>query len=78
MTALMISTGAVLSEGVVAPGAKLEKLAGDFAFTEGPTCDKAGNIFFTDQPNDRIMEMERGRKTFHLHAAGRPRQRHVF
>ena len=42
--------------GVVAPGAKLEKLAGGFAFTEGPTCDKNGNVFFVDQPNDRIME----------------------
>ena len=41
---------------VIAPGAKLEKLAGDFKFTEGPTCDKEGNVFFTDQPNDRIMK----------------------
>jgi len=41
---------------VIAPGAKLEKLAGDFKFTEGPTCDKDGNIFFTDQPNNRIMK----------------------
>jgi gluconolactonase len=41
---------------IIAPGAKLQKLAGDFAFTEGPACDSAGNIFFTDQPNDRIME----------------------
>jgi gluconolactonase len=47
---------AVRSDGVVAPGAKLEKLAGNFAFTEGPTCDRAGNVFFVDQPNDRIME----------------------
>jgi gluconolactonase len=47
---------AVLADGVVAPDAKLEKLAGDFAFTEGPTCDRAGNVFFVDQPNDRIME----------------------
>ena len=44
------------AQNVIAPGAKLEKLAGDFAFTEGPTCDKKGNVFFTDQPNDRIME----------------------
>ena len=41
---------------VIAPGAKLEKLAGDFKFTEGPTCDKEGNVFFTDQPNDRIVK----------------------
>jgi gluconolactonase len=39
-----------------APGAKLEKLAGNFSFTEGPTADAAGNVFFTDQPNDRILK----------------------
>lgn len=44
------------SENVIASGAKLEKLAGGFAFTEGPTSDKAGNLFFVDQPNNRIME----------------------
>jgi gluconolactonase len=38
----------------VAPGAKLEKLAGGFKFTEGPAPDANGNVFFTDQPNDRI------------------------
>lgn len=42
--------------GTVAPGAKLEKLADGFKFTEGPTADKDGNIFFTDQPNNRIMK----------------------
>ena len=44
------------AETVIAPGANLQKLAGDFAFTEGPTCDKDGNMFFVDQPNNRIME----------------------
>ena len=44
------------AESIVAPGAKLEKLAGDFQFTEGPTADAAGNVFFTDQPNDRILK----------------------
>lgn len=39
----------------VAPGAKVEKLAGGFEFTEGPSVDAAGNVYFTDQPNDRIM-----------------------
>ena len=50
------SAVATFADGVVAPGAKLEKLAGDFAFTEGPTRDRAGNVFFVDQPNNRIME----------------------
>lgn len=40
---------------ILKPGAELRKLAGDFSFTEGPAPDKAGNVYFTDQPNDRIM-----------------------
>jgi gluconolactonase len=43
------------ASGVVAPGARIEKLAGGFAFTEGPTSDASGNVYFTDQPNNRIM-----------------------
>ena len=53
---LMLPAVTVFSESVIAPGATLQKLAGDFAFTEGATCDKNGNVFFVDQPNDRIME----------------------
>jgi gluconolactonase len=41
---------------IIAPGATLQKLAGDFAFTEGPASDRNGNVFFTDQPNDRILK----------------------
>jgi len=41
---------------IIAPGQTLQKLAGEFSFTEGPASDREGNIFFTDQPNDRIMK----------------------
>jgi gluconolactonase len=44
-----------LSGAVTAPGAIVERLADGFKFTEGPSADAAGNVFFTDQPNDRIM-----------------------
>jgi gluconolactonase len=59
-------------ERVVAPGATVEKLAGSFEFTEGPTCDAAGNLFFTDQPNDRIMKWSvDGKLSTFLQPAGR-------
>jgi gluconolactonase len=47
--------GRAADNSVLAPGARLEKLAGGFAFTEGPAADAEGNVFFTDQPNDRIL-----------------------
>ena len=60
------------ASAVVAPGAKLEKLAGDFKFTEGPTADKDGNVFFTDQPNNRIMKWSTdGKLSTFLQPAGR-------
>lgn len=40
---------------IIREGATLEKLADGFLFTEGPSADAEGNVFFTDQPNDRIM-----------------------
>ncbi|MEO8887245.1 MAG: SMP-30/gluconolactonase/LRE family protein [Mucilaginibacter sp.] len=35
---------------------QLDTLATGFSFTEGPAVDKHGNIFFTDQPNDKIYK----------------------
>lgn len=57
---------------VIANGAQLQKLAGGFDFTEGPTCDANGDVFFTDQPNDRILKWsaEGGLSTF-MEPAGR-------
>src|SRR6266705_3428641 len=57
---------------IIAPGATLEKLAGDFTFTEGPACDAQGNVFFTDQPNDRILKWStEGKLTTFLQPCGR-------
>jgi len=58
--------------GVIASGARVERLAGGFDFTEGPTCDAAGNVFFTDQPNDRILRWStKGELSTFLQPAGR-------
>lgn len=38
------------------PKATLQKVADGFRFTEGPAVDQNGDIYFTDQPNDRILK----------------------
>jgi gluconolactonase len=56
----------------VAPGAKLEKLAEGFMFTEGPAADAKGNVYFTDQPNDRILKYDTdGKLTDFMRPCGR-------
>ncbi len=58
---------------LIAPGAKLERLAADYLFTEGPATDSVGNVYFTDQPNDRIVKWDAktGALTDWLKPAGR-------
>jgi gluconolactonase len=41
---------------LILPGAQLVKVASGYKFTEGPAADRAGNVYFTDQPNDRILK----------------------
>jgi len=71
LVSLAVAPG-MKAQSVPAPGAKLQKLAGDFLFTEGPTCDTPGDVFFTDQPNNRIMEWSvDGKLSTFLQPAGR-------
>jgi gluconolactonase len=73
LSALLLATHSFGADSkIIAPGATLQKLAGDFAFTEGPACDSQGNVFFTDQPNDRILEWSvEGKLSTYLHPCGR-------
>ena len=72
VTAVAIFATLAVAESVVAPGAQVEKLAGEFQFTEGPTADAAGNVYFTDQPNDRILRWGvEGKLTTFAQPAGR-------
>ncbi|MFI1744301.1 SMP-30/gluconolactonase/LRE family protein [Thalassobellus sediminis] len=38
--------------------ADLKLIQDGYSFTEGPTVDKKGNVFFTDQPNDKIFRWD--------------------
>jgi gluconolactonase len=58
LTLAACNTAQAQDKSLIAPGAKLENLAGGFAFTEGPAADAHGNVFFTDQPNDRILRWD--------------------
>jgi gluconolactonase len=71
-TALLLATAAILSPAVasgieppapispIAEGAALVALGEGFRFTEGPAADRQGNVYFTDQPNDRILRWNAG------------------
>ena len=41
---------------IIAENAKPILVSNQFKFTEGPAVDKKGNVFFTDQPNDKIWK----------------------
>lgn len=43
-------------QDLIAPGATIKKVSDGFLFTEGPAADGEGNVYFTDQPNDRIWK----------------------
>lgn len=64
--------GHLRGESLVESGATLEKLSDKFSFTEGPTCDAIGNVYFTDQPNNRILKWSNdGKLTTFMQPAGR-------
>jgi gluconolactonase len=51
---------------------KAKMISNQFSFTEGPATDKKGNVFFTDQPNNKIWEYStEGKLTLFMDSAGR-------
>ncbi len=40
---------------IIQQGAKIENIASGYSFTEGPAVNKNGQIYFTDQPNNKIF-----------------------
>ncbi|MCA9427859.1 MAG: SMP-30/gluconolactonase/LRE family protein [Candidatus Omnitrophica bacterium] len=53
---ILVFVGGESFAGVVADGAEIQEIGGGYSFTEGPAADSEGNVYFTDQPNDRIVK----------------------
>jgi gluconolactonase len=54
---LLISIGCYAQKSeLVADNATLTLVAADYKFTEGPAMAKNGDVYFTDQPNNRIIK----------------------
>jgi len=52
--------------------AKPQLISKQFSFTEGASADKKGDVFFTDQPNDKIWEYDTdGKLSIFMDGAGR-------
>ncbi|WP_276348502.1 SMP-30/gluconolactonase/LRE family protein [Daejeonella sp. JGW-45] len=59
-------------DDLVADGAKPKLISSQFKFTEGPAVDREGNVFFTDQPNDKIWKFDtKGELSVFLEKSGR-------
>jgi len=57
---------------LIQSGADLIQVSKQFVFTEGPAVDKQGNIFFTDQPNNKIWKYDiNGKLTVFMDKTGR-------
>ncbi len=54
MLSCIVVTAQVPDDGIMVPGAKLEKVADGFTFTEGVASDTRGHVYFSDIPASRI------------------------
>src|SRR5687768_12399657 len=72
LLAVLLLSPMLMAQPIAHPGSKLQQWIGDCKFTEGPAVDQQGNVYFTDQPNDRIMlATPDGKVTEWLKPAGR-------
>lgn len=51
---IFMQVSAQQNSSLTEKGAKVTKVRGGYAFTEGPSVAPDGRVFFTDQPNDKI------------------------
>lgn len=61
------------SNDIVAEGETPVRISDSYSFTEGPAADAKGDVFFTDQPNNKIYRWncESGEITLFTDQSGR-------
>jgi gluconolactonase len=60
------------AQGALFDPSKLQLISKQFSFTEGPSADKEGNVYFTDQPNNKIWKYDlNGKLSIFMEASGR-------
>ena len=75
---LSVSSSTLLAQNLTSHPSNLfaaddaKLISSDFSFTEGCSVDKKGNVFFTDQPNDKIWKYSTdGKLSIFLDKTGR-------
>lgn len=53
---LILNSCSYKQKSIIVKNAKPIQVSEEFIFTEGPAADANGNVYFTDQPNNRIMK----------------------
>ena len=78
MVSGLMLTAQAPEEGILVPGASVEKVAGGFTFTEGVASDDEGNVYFSDIPASRIHYYDiRDRGRIFLEQSNRANGLHV-
>jgi len=70
---VMNACAPVHSNDIVAEGETPVKISDSYSFTEGPAADARGDVYFTDQPNNKIYhwDCESGEITLFTDQSGR-------
>jgi gluconolactonase len=73
MLSVMTACAQMPSNDIVAEGETPVRVADSYSFTEGPAVDARGDVYFTDQPNNKIYrwDCESGEITLFTDQSGR-------
>jgi gluconolactonase len=72
LSLIVVSPIVQAQSAIIAKGSTPVLLSSEFLFTEGPAVDAKGNVYFTDQPNDRIMKWTTdGKLSVYMEGTGR-------